>query len=39
VFWTGAHAISIVEQGVTAPADGELALVAARSWLGGQRNR
>src|SRR5262249_50073932 len=31
VFWTSAHAISIAKQGVTAPADGELAFTRAQT--------
>ena len=38
VFSTADQAIAIVEQGITAPADGELVLVDARGWQGGQRS-
>jgi hypothetical protein len=34
---TGAHTISIAEQDITAPVDGELVPVDARVWLGGGR--
>jgi hypothetical protein len=33
----GAHTISIAEQDITAPADGELVPVDARGWLGAER--